>query len=52
MTQAIMSSSAAAWREPIPFGQNAFVLRHYTTICLERPQDLDPIGCSGMIILD
>ena len=45
MTQAIVSSSAAAaWREPVPFGQNAFVLRQHTTICFERPQDLDPFG--------
>jgi hypothetical protein len=26
--------------EPVPFGQNAFVLRQRTTICVERPQDL------------
>jgi hypothetical protein len=68
MTQSIMSSSAAAaWREPIPFGQNPLLLRQPTTICFERPQDLDPIGvlhfsscrrtrvkqtCSGMIFLD
>jgi hypothetical protein len=33
--------------EPVPFGQNAFVLRQRTTICFERPQDLDLIGCSS-----
>jgi hypothetical protein len=38
--------------EPVPFGQNAFVLRQRTTICFERPQDLDPIVRSGMFCLD